>query len=97
MTRCRSRFTHSLRRGGAVMTIVDRYTDAAPTMTVTNDAENVIQYLHEIGALPPAARVVYRDTDGRWDELRHDGCGTFVGFAPVGAYTVDEAVTAVLP
>lgn len=46
--------------------------------SVTNDAEAVVE---ELAAAHLARRIVYRDTAGRWDELRHED-GRFVGFAP---------------
>lgn len=47
-------------------------------MSVTNDAENVVEYLYNVYG---NRRFVYRDTMGRWDELTHDH-GKFIGFAP---------------
>ena len=48
------------------------------TMSVTNDAEAVVEQLH---AMYPTKRYVYTDTAGDVDELLHDG-PTFTGFAP---------------
>lgn len=45
-------------------------------VTVTNDAEAVVEEVHK---LHPGKRIVYRDTDGDWDELRHTE-GKFTGF-----------------
>lgn len=47
-------------------------------LSVTNDAENVV---HDLQHDFPGYRVIYRDTDGRWDELLH-ARGRFLGFAP---------------
>jgi len=47
-------------------------------MSVTNDAERVVE---EIIPRFKGKRIVYKDTDGRWDELVHDG-HQFTGFAP---------------
>lgn len=50
------------------------------TRSVTNDAEAVVYELfnrHKIGD----KRIVYKDSDGRWDELLHDG-DQFTDFAP---------------
>lgn len=47
-------------------------------MSITNDAENVVI---DVLAKYPDHRIIYRDTDGRWDELLHWG-GKFVGFKP---------------
>lgn len=46
--------------------------------SVTNDAEAVVAALH---VEHPGFRVIYRDTMGLWDELKHEA-GRFVGFAP---------------
>lgn len=58
--------------------IVDDYNDHQPTMSVTNDAEAVCAELH---AQWPNHRIIYRDTEGKWDELLHKA-GAFTGFAP---------------
>lgn len=50
-------------------------------MSVTNDAEAVVRDLHERGALR-GRRLFYYDSEGRLDELVHDGRGVFVNFAP---------------
>lgn len=52
--------------------------------TVTNDAEAVIAELHRRGVLGKR-RLIYRDSDRRWDELTHDGAGKFKGFAALPA------------
>lgn len=47
-------------------------------ISVTNDAEWVVKTLLEkFGPL----EIVYRDSDGQWDELLHDGAN-FLGFSP---------------
>lgn len=38
--------------------------------TITNDAENVVG---RVLSNYPAHRIIYKDTDGCWSELRHDG------------------------
>jgi hypothetical protein len=52
--------------------------EAHGRMSVTNDAENVVQH---VNGQYPGRRIVYRDTDGCWDELLHAD-GNFTGFAP---------------
>jgi len=47
-------------------------------MSVTNDAEAVVAYLN---AWHPGKRIIYRDTAGFWDELKHTN-GRFDGFGP---------------
>ena len=49
--------------------------------TVTNDAEAVVGSLLRLGRLKPGMRLFYYDSDGRLDELVHDGAA-FTGFAP---------------
>jgi hypothetical protein len=46
--------------------------------SVTNDAEAVVASLAEQYG---ERRIIYRDTDGNWDELKHRGA-VFTGFAP---------------
>lgn len=50
-------------------------------MSVTNDAESVVLDLQRNGMLD-ARQLFYYDSDGRLDELKHDGHGAFKGFAP---------------
>ena len=60
-------------------------------LSVTNDAENVVV---EVLARHRVDRIIYRDTEGRWDELRHDG-SKFTDFAPIkdraGLWVVENA------
>ena len=51
------------------------------SMTVTNDAEAVVRDLHRNGILGEH-RLLYIDSEGSVDELKHDGKGTFQGFMP---------------
>lgn len=60
-----------------IVWIRDRDEDGV--ISVTNDAENVVKELHN---KYPGARIIYQDTMGAWDELKHDSKGTFTGFAP---------------
>lgn len=53
------------------------------TMSVTNDAEAVVKYINE---KCPRKRVVYKDTEGHWDELIHEN-GEFKEFRPYHEYT----------
>ena len=47
-------------------------------MSVTNDAEGVVEdVINRFGS----KRIVYRDSDGRWDELKHNG-REFTDFGP---------------
>lgn len=47
--------------------------------SITNDAEHVVDVLLQIYG--PKRKIVYRDTEGQWDELKHDG-EKFIDFAP---------------
>lgn len=49
-------------------------------LSVTNDAEAVCQGLAQNSGFA-SKRFIYRDSDGRWDELVHRA-GVFQGFAP---------------
>lgn len=80
----RSTFTREVTDGFVLLVDQDR------GMSVTNDAENVIADLAAEGLLQGRA-VLYRDTDGRWDELGHDGA-RFTGFRPLGASSRDQAI-----
>lgn len=48
-------------------------------MTITNDAENVVQHLYEMGAVREGTRIYYYDSDNELTELRHED-GAFIGF-----------------
>ena len=48
--------------------------------SVTNDADRVVCELFSEYGLG-ARRLIYQDSDGNWDELKHDGA-RFIGFAP---------------
>jgi len=50
------------------------------TMSVTNDAENVVKYLKENALLFKDTILYYIDTDNRVDILEHDGNGNFTDF-----------------
>ena len=49
--------------------------------SITNDAEAVVELtLSQHGP----RRILYQDTEGNWDELKHDG-KKFMDFAPIPA------------
>jgi hypothetical protein len=57
--------------------------DGDGPISITNDAEQIVERLHrQYGN----RRIVYRDTDGEWRELRHRN-GIFLGFAPAQEIT----------
>ena len=53
----------------------------ADGMSVTNDAEAVVRDLHRNGMLGER-QLLYQDSLGSVDEIKHDGKGSFQGFAP---------------
>lgn len=64
--------------------LVIRDLDNPACRSITNDAENVVEYLFKQGELRNDRRLYYYDTDGNKDELLHDGEGKFIsyGFLP---------------
>ena len=50
------------------------------TMSVTNDAENLVEFLYEMKLLKKDMELYYIDTSGRVDILKHDGNGKFTGY-----------------
>jgi hypothetical protein len=65
--------------------------DLGTGKSVTSDAARVLADLWENGWLAPERPVLYCDSDGRWDEIRHDA-GRFTGFAPVGGHSAMDAI-----
>ena len=62
----RSKFAYKIKDG--VLLIIDQYDDFNPTMSVTNDMENVLEYISiaervEVQKMP----IAYKDTEGSWD------------------------------
>lgn len=55
--------------------------DVAELPSITNSAAEVIAHLNSRCGGLGKRRVYYRDTVGRFDELRHQ-CGVFVQFSP---------------
>jgi len=49
--------------------------------TVTNSAEEVIEFLFRVGVLKEGQRLLYYDSENELTELLHKD-GKFVGFAP---------------
>ena len=77
---------------GEVLCLLDL--DEPGTRSVTNDAEQVVPELHARGMLPPGRRLIYRDSDGVWDELLIAD-GQFAGFRPLRARTIAGALSLV--
>ena len=53
--------------------------DEGVGMSITNDAEAVIEHLIQRGLVTPSKIVLYQDTEGNVDKLLHDG-QKFIGF-----------------
>lgn len=62
-------------------------------MSITNDAEAVIADLLDRGKLHQR-RVIYKDTEGRWDELVH-WFGEFKNYKFLNAKRLGEALAAI--
>jgi hypothetical protein len=58
-------------------------------VSITNDAENVVR---DVNRSHPGYRIIYRDTDGNWDELKHTA-GEFQSFAPARDMTPEAWLT----
>jgi len=52
--------------------------DADGMTSVTNQADQVVRHFNDLGM--GVRRLYYYDTDGKLDELEHDGKGKFLGF-----------------
>jgi hypothetical protein len=61
--------------------------------SVTNGAELVVREVHQRIKGAAFFPIVYRDSMGRWDQLQHRN-GEFIGFAPLGAATMEQALHA---
>lgn len=65
---------------GPIVWVRDLHNDSGgKTRTVTNDPEGVVAGLHQAY---PGYRIIYQDTEGKWDELTHDNAGNFANFLP---------------
>jgi hypothetical protein len=62
-------------------------------MSVTNEAEGVVAYLAQLNL--GNRRLLYLDSDGYWDELKHDGQGHFTGFGLIGTPVLQKALASV--
>ena len=51
-------------------------------LTISNDAEWVVTWLHDGGLLAGVKTLLYYDSEGKIDELRFSKGGIFQGFAP---------------
>lgn len=93
MTRSKWHYTEPMQN---VIAIYDDYDEASPTMSVTNDVEQVIDEMHKkhhVSFL--GKRVIYRDTEGRWDELVVYN-NTFRSFKGLGADSLESAIDKIM-
>lgn len=82
-------YTHSVHDVGEQRVVA--LVDAGDGLTITNAAEAVIADLARRGISQPNDRVIYRDTEGRWDELCV-AAGGFVGFRFLGVDSLEAAL-----
>lgn len=73
------RAEYTWRLEGDVLVLIDKNQGG---LSVTNDAEAVIQDLVRLGYNVDALRIIYRDTEWRWDGLLTKD-GKFAGFRPI--------------
>lgn len=78
MTKCRASFKLELSTPKWVL--IRDNANFMHTMSVTNDAENVVKYLKEHAILIGNSILYSINTDGEVDILNHDGKGKFIGF-----------------
>lgn len=76
-----------------VCCVFDLFDDRWPTMSVTNDAEYVTRLAYDAQESPQ--HIIYRDTDGQWDELRHRE-GHFACFRTLDTRDQSEAINKVI-
>lgn len=85
MSRTRSSFTTTVQGEFAVLVDLDG------EVSITNDAEAVVALVFE---KTRCKRIIYRDTQGQWDELKfepvHGAPASFRGFAAVDAKLATE-------
>lgn len=72
---------------GTVLCVTDQCAGGG-FMSVTNDAENVTEW---VVSRYGNHRIIYQDTDGRWDELAHSN-GAFTHFSPIGEHQQSAAI-----
>lgn len=75
------KFAYEIRRDEPDSIWIEDQANSIGCMSVTNAAEEVIRDLIRKGLLSSGKRVYYTDTEGRIDELCHNGMA-FTGFAP---------------
>ena len=79
----KSKYSYTIIRNSAhqIISIIDEFSDRNPTMTVTNNIDNVVIEIGKQEKINPEEyMVIYRDTEGYWcgyDVKKHN-------FIPVG-------------
>lgn len=86
MMRCAD-YTVRVLAGGRVLAVIDL---DLGSVSVTNDAANVVATLDAQYGLS-GKRILYRDSMGVWDELKHAG-GRFAGYAPIRERSLEVAL-----
>jgi hypothetical protein len=84
----RAYYEHKLISG--VLCVIDL--NQAGARSVTNDAEKVVAELYAKGLLPEGRQLIYRDTEGMWDEMLWQGAGKFAGFAMLRTHSLLDAL-----
>jgi hypothetical protein len=65
-----------------ILVIVDRYDENNPSVTVTNNIDSVLSDIFsELPKIP--SKIIYRDSEGVWDQIMVDLMGNFLTFAPI--------------
>ena len=93
-----SHYTYSRNEEKKVLIIIDQFNEIKdhfqfdrPTMTVTNNVEEVLEEIsQEIGLLNDWS-IIYRDTEGDFDLIEHTN-GIFDRFTCLQAKTSEEAI-----
>lgn len=75
-----------------VVAVIEVLRARLPSRSETADIEAIIDELHANGHLRPGDRVIYRDTEQRWDEVAIDAECRFAEFRPLGADTAEAAI-----
>lgn len=75
-----------------VVAIVDNCSEKRPSRTVTNAADEIVAKLLASGLLDGRKRLIYRDTEGFWDEIVYQPDRGFVRFAPLRTQRLDLAL-----
>lgn len=85
----RAHYSHEIyeRSRWRVMVLVD----LQGPKTITNDAELIVADLVRAKLLRDTDKLIYRDSDGRWDEISHV-LGRFDGFCPLNAPNLGVAL-----